>query len=57
MRIAYNESEVIESFRLSKSEAMSSFGDDRMLMERYIEEPHHIEIQVLADSYGKRVID
>jgi propionyl-CoA carboxylase alpha chain len=52
MRIAYNDTEVVEGFRLSKAEALSSFGDDRMLIERYIEDPHHIEIQVLADNFG-----
>ena len=46
MRVAYNEQEVREGFRLSQSEARSSFGDDRMLIERFIEDPHHIEIQV-----------
>lgn len=52
MRIAYNDAEVREGFRLSKAEALSSFGDDRMLIERFIEDPHHIEIQVIADSFG-----
>ena len=52
MRVAYNEEEVREGFRLSKAEALSSFGDDRMLIERFIEDPHHIEIQVIADSHG-----
>jgi propionyl-CoA carboxylase alpha chain len=52
MRVAYNEAEVHEVFKLCKNEAMSSFGDDRMLIERFIEDPHHIEIQVVADSYG-----
>ena len=52
MRVAYTDSELREGFRLSKAEALSSFGDDRMLIERFIEDPHHIEIQVLADSFG-----
>lgn len=55
MRVAYNEKEVREGFRLSKAEALSSFGDDRMLIERFIEDPHHIEIQVLADTHGNVV--
>ena len=46
MRVAYNDAEVREGFTLSKAEAMASFGDDRMLIERFIEDPHHIEIQV-----------
>lgn len=52
MRIAYNDDEAREGFRLSKAEAMSSFGDDRMLIEKFIEDPHHIEIQMLADAHG-----
>ena len=55
MRVAYNDQEVREGFRLSQSEARSSFGDDRMLIERFIEDPHHIEIQVLADAHGNVV--
>lgn len=55
MRVAYNDAEVVEGFRLSKAEALSSFGDDRMLIERFIEDPHHIEIQVMADMYGNVV--
>lgn len=52
MRTAFNDDEVREGFRMSKAEAMASFGDDRMLIERFIEDPHHIEIQVVADTYG-----
>jgi propionyl-CoA carboxylase alpha chain len=55
MRVAYNDKEVREGFRLSKAEALSSFGDDRMLIERFIEDPHHIEIQVIADGHGNVV--
>ena len=55
MRVAFNDQEVREGFRLSQSEARSSFGDDRMLIERFIEDPHHIEIQVLADAHGNVV--
>ena len=52
MRIAWNDKELREGFRLSKSEAKSSFGDDRMLVERSIDNPRHIEIQVLGDTHG-----
>ena len=52
MRIARSESEVEEGFVRSQSEAKSSFGDDRMFIEKYIEEPRHIEIQVIADRAG-----
>ncbi len=52
MRIARNEGEVREGFERATSEAKSSFGDDRVFIERYIEQPRHIEIQVLADRKG-----
>ncbi len=52
MRIARNESEVQEGFERSQSEAKSSFGDDRMFIEKYIEQPRHIEIQLIADRHG-----
>ncbi|MGH6802364.1 MAG: acetyl-CoA carboxylase biotin carboxylase subunit, partial [Methyloceanibacter sp.] len=52
MRIAYSRKEVEEGFASSKSEARSSFGDDRVFIEKYIEEPRHIEIQVLGDKHG-----
>ena len=42
-------------FRLSKEEAKSSFGDDRMFIEKFIEDPRHIEIQLLADKHGNAV--
>lgn len=43
MRIAWNDQEAIDGFRLSKDEAISSFGDGRIFIEKYIEEPRHIE--------------
>jgi propionyl-CoA carboxylase alpha chain len=52
MRIAYSKSEVAEGFARSKSEAKSSFGDDRMFIEKFITDPRHIEIQVLGDKHG-----
>ncbi|HZJ11225.1 MAG TPA: acetyl/propionyl/methylcrotonyl-CoA carboxylase subunit alpha [Methyloceanibacter sp.] len=52
MRIAYSQNEVAEGFSSSQSEAKSSFGDDRVFIEKYIEEPRHIEIQVLGDKHG-----
>jgi propionyl-CoA carboxylase alpha chain len=52
MRIAYSSKEVTEGFASSKSEAKSSFGDDRVFIEKYVEEPRHIEIQVLGDKHG-----
>jgi propionyl-CoA carboxylase alpha chain len=52
MRIAWSASEVKEGFERSKSEAKSSFGDDRMFVEKFIVNPRHIEIQVLGDKHG-----
>ena len=52
MRIAWTESEVAEGFARSKSEAKSSFGDDRMFIEKFIVDPRHIEIQLLGDKHG-----
>src|SRR3979490_1469261 len=52
MRIAYSQSEVAEGFARSRSEAKSSFGDDRMFIEKFIVDPRHIEIQVLGDKHG-----
>ncbi len=52
MRVAYDEAETREGFERSVSEAKSSFGDDRVFIEKFITEPRHIEIQVLADSHG-----
>ena len=52
MRIAWSDTELVESFSLCKSEAQSSFGDNRILIEKFIENPHHIEIQVLADNFN-----
>ena len=55
MRIARNDDECREGFERAGSEARSSFGDDRLFIERFIEEPRHIEIQVLADRHGNAV--
>uniref|UniRef100_A0A671KZ42 propionyl-CoA carboxylase n=1 Tax=Sinocyclocheilus anshuiensis TaxID=1608454 RepID=A0A671KZ42_9TELE len=52
MRIAWNDEETREGFRFSSQEALSSFGDDRLLIEKFIDNPRHIEIQVLADKHG-----
>ena len=55
MRIAYNDDEAREGFISAQNEARSSFGDDRVFIEKYVEEPHHIEIQVLGDKHGNVV--
>ena len=52
MRIAYSRAEVQDGFDRAKSEAKSSFGDDRVFVEKFIVDPRHIEIQVLGDKHG-----
>ena len=52
MRIAWSDEEAREGFQSSKNEAANSFGDDRLFIEKFITQPRHIEIQVLADSHG-----
>jgi propionyl-CoA carboxylase alpha chain len=53
MRVARNDAELGEAFRTAAGEARSSFGDDRLFIEKFIEKPRHIEIQVLADAHGR----
>lgn len=52
MRVAYDDEQVREAFRLCTSEAASSFGDTRLLVEKFVEHPRHIEIQVIGDKHG-----
>ncbi|KQX25409.1 MULTISPECIES: acetyl-CoA carboxylase biotin carboxylase subunit [unclassified Sphingomonas] len=52
MRLAYNEKDVRENFESVKREGLASFGDDRVFIEKFIESPRHIEIQVLGDKHG-----
>jgi propionyl-CoA carboxylase alpha chain len=52
MRVAFSDAEVIEGFSRARSEAASSFGDDRVFVEKFIVNPRHIEIQVLGDKHG-----
>ncbi|MBT8071103.1 MAG: acetyl/propionyl/methylcrotonyl-CoA carboxylase subunit alpha [Gammaproteobacteria bacterium] len=55
MRVAHNDAECREGFERASNEARSGFGDDRMFAEKFIEEPRHIEIQIIADSQGNVV--
>ena len=52
MRLAFSEQDVREGFESVKREGLSSFGDDRVFIEKFIEQPRHIEIQVLGDKHG-----
>jgi len=55
MRIVRKNSELEENFNAAKSESKKSFGDDRVFIEKYIEQPRHIEIQILCDKHGNQV--
>ncbi|MDZ7709848.1 MAG: acetyl/propionyl/methylcrotonyl-CoA carboxylase subunit alpha [Roseovarius sp.] len=55
MRIAWDDAEAREGFESSKSEAASSFGDDRIFIEKFVTQPRHIEIQVLCDTHGNGI--
>jgi propionyl-CoA carboxylase alpha chain len=55
MRVARNDVETREGFRAASNEARSSFADDRVFIEKFVEEPRHIEIQILADTHGNCV--
>ena len=52
LRVAFNDKEAFEGFTSCKNEARNSFGDDRVFIEKYVEEPRHIEIQLIGDSHG-----
>jgi propionyl-CoA carboxylase alpha chain len=52
LRVAYNDKEALEGFTSCRNEARNSFGDDRVFIEKFVQEPRHIEIQVLGDAHG-----
>ncbi|MGN1057577.1 MAG: acetyl-CoA carboxylase biotin carboxylase subunit [Comamonas sp.] len=52
LRVAFNDQEALEGFTSCQNEARNSFGDDRIFIEKFVEQPRHIEIQVLGDAYG-----
>ena len=55
LRVAYNDKEAFEGFTSCTNEARNSFGDDRVFVEKFVEEPRHIEIQLIGDSFGNVV--
>ena len=55
MRVALGDDEAREGFQSARNEARASFGDERIFIEKFVEEPRHIEIQVLADGHGNRL--
>lgn len=52
LRVAFNDKEAFEGFTSCRNEARNSFGDDRVFIEKFVEEPRHVEIQVLGDAHG-----
>lgn len=55
MKVATHKNEVLDAFRMARSEAKANFGNDQVYMERYLKRPRHIEVQVLADTHGNVV--
>ena len=55
LRVAFNDQEAFDGFTACQNEARNSFGDDRVFIEKFVEQPRHIEIQVLGDSFGNVV--
>ena len=52
LRVAFNDKDALDGFKACQNEARNSFGDDRIFIEKFVQEPRHIEIQVLGDSHG-----
>ena len=55
LRVAFNDKEAFEGFTSCRNEARNSFGDDRVFIEKYVQEPRHIEIQIVGDAHGNVV--
>ena len=55
MRICWNDEDTREFYPLTKSESLNAFGDDRLLVEKYIEHPRHVEIQLMGDQFGNYI--
>jgi acetyl-CoA carboxylase biotin carboxylase subunit len=55
MRLVHSDAEFESAYRDASSEAMNSFGDDRLYLEKYLDQPHHVEIQIFADAHGRVV--
>ncbi|TRZ94007.1 MAG: acetyl-CoA carboxylase biotin carboxylase subunit [Rhodocyclaceae bacterium] len=55
LRVAYSDEEAHEGFSACKTEAKNAFGDDRIFVEKFVEEPRHIEIQLIADAHGNTI--
>lgn len=55
MRLIHHEGEVEEAYNMARSESLSSFGDNTVYLEKFVEEPHHIEFQILGDNHGNAI--
>ena len=55
MRVAWNDDEATEAYKLCKEEGANFFGDDRLLLEKFVDSPRHVEIQVLGDKHGNAI--
>lgn len=55
MRLIHHEGEVEEAYNMARSESLSSFGDNTVYLEKFVEEPHHIEFQILGDNHGHAI--
>jgi acetyl-CoA carboxylase biotin carboxylase subunit len=55
MKVAFSKDEIEQSFKMARSEAKANFGDENVYMERYLQKPRHIEVQIIADSFGNVV--
>lgn len=55
IRVAFDKKDVVDNFESARSEALKAFGNGDIIMEKYIQEPKHIEIQLLADKHGNIV--
>ena len=55
MRVVWSEAEFQPSLQACRSEATKSFGDDKVLVEKFVDRPRHVEVQVFADKYGNTV--
>lgn len=53
MRVASDQSEFMEALQSAKKEALTAFGNDHVILERFIQDPKHVEVQIIADKHGK----
>ena len=54
MRVAMDESEFMEALQSAKNEALTAFGNDHVILERFLQDPKHVEVQIIADKHGEK---